>query len=185
MLKCNFISFIVVTTAICFLSIFLVYTVGRSDRLTCKRLEWHYTQCQYQHRYFYGMWSEETLPFKIQGADTESYTYQDSDGYTITAYVLYLRSGTERIKFHDYGRRLDRAQADIERIHDVMSGFAAPDLQIDHSQWGKDFPFITDTNIFGSFMSPGIVLLLGWIARPFQNIQRLIRSANSRRRSGK
>ena len=109
-------------------------TTGKSDKLTCKRLERKYVNCQYERVNYYGLWSEPTLSFRVTGAEVENYVYRDSEDDTHDGYKMYLKAGNERIDFHEYKSHAEEAFAEQVRILELIAGIGEPSVHLDKSR---------------------------------------------------
>lgn len=132
--------------------VFFVYHAGKISHLTCKNLEWRYTQCRLQNHHFYGTWADPPISFRVREVLVEEFIKKDSEGQSYNAYRLIIKTrdlenaenNGQVILFHDYDLNYSQAYHDSAQILDVVSGATKSGIELKRSR----------THVFQDLMFP-------------------------------
>lgn len=105
----------------------LVFNIGKSVNLTCKRIEPNYVKCQQQLLHFYGLWSNQPKSFKLTGVEVQEYVFKED---LPEGTFIYLKTSNAGEKLYFYGTNLSAALADKERIDKLLLGTGEPSLNL-------------------------------------------------------
>lgn len=105
----------------------LVFNVGKSVNLNCKRIEPNYVNCQQQLVYFYGLWSNQPKSFKLTGVEVQDYVFKED---LPEGTFIYLKTSNSGEKLYFYGTNLSAALADKERFDKLLLGTGEPSLNL-------------------------------------------------------
>ncbi|BAZ33032.1 hypothetical protein NIES4074_55410 [Cylindrospermum sp. NIES-4074] len=97
----------------------LVFNVGKSVNLTCKRIEPNYVNCQQQLVHFYGLWSNQSKSFKLTSVEVQEYVFKED---LPEGTFIYLTTSNSGEKLYFYGTNLSAALADKERLDNLLLG---------------------------------------------------------------
>lgn len=148
----------------------LFWATGQKVHLTCDRLEWYYTQCQWQQLNSYGFRPTPKVPFRLQTARIEEYQESDGDGGTYTAYKLDLITTTRQpIELHRYKADYSQAYADLGKILDFLGDPRQPTFQIEKENLVSDGFTAAWVLLYAAlFGIPLWLFLLNWLQSKFR-----------------